>query len=226
MARNISNTRTISACHARMAHVLIASLLLLTGCTSNEFSHREPEQLGDSSQTRAHQPAGLEARAQVPDRIVVPSIDLDSSVVSVGWSGTSDPRESLPNLWDVADFAAGWHVNSDMLGQSGNVVLSGHNNIQGAVFQKLDRLEAGDVATLWSGENQYSYVIDEVVIVRERGMSMEQRRENARWIGKFDDDRLTLISCWPPNDNSHRIIVVGHAVGDLVGEARAFSTVP
>ncbi len=82
------------------------------------------------------------------------------------------------------------------------------------------------MAALWSGEKQYSYVIDEVVIVRERGMSMEQRRENARWIGKFDDDRLTLISCWPPNDNSHRIIVVGHAAGDRANDAQASSTAP
>jgi len=160
-------------------------------------------------------PANIEVYAYVPDRIVIPAIKVDSPVVDVGWRTVTDSRGSVFNLWDVADFAAGWHVTSDQPGQGGNVVLSGHNNMRGAVFRRLNKLKEGDVATIWSGYARYDYKIDEVVILRERGMPMKTRLENAQWIGEFDDNRLTLVSCWPPRGNSHRIIVVGHFVGEI-----------
>jgi sortase (surface protein transpeptidase) len=55
--------------------------------------------------------------------------------------------------------------------------------------------------------------VDKVMIVPEKYATMDQRKENAQWIGAFDDDRLTLVSCWPRDDNTHRIIVVAHVKG-------------
>jgi len=34
------------------------------------------------------------------------------------------------------------------------------------------------------------------------------RQENARWIAPTDDERLTLVTCWPYTNNTHRVVVV------------------
>jgi sortase A len=61
---------------------------------------------------------------------------------------------------------------------------------------------------LYAGGRIYLYRVDEVLIVPEKYVSEQRRRENARYIQPTPDDRLTLVSCWPRNDNTHRIIVI------------------
>lgn len=147
-----------------------------------------------------------------PSRLVLPSIDVDIPVVELGWSSKQDDAGRIFSEWDVANFAAGWHKNSVRPDQPGNVVLSGHNNIKGAVFRQLDQLQRGDQATLYVGDKAYVYAVDAVMIVPEKNATPEQRRKNVQWILSTDDNRLTLVSCWPRNDNTHRIIVVAHPV--------------
>jgi LPXTG-site transpeptidase (sortase) family protein len=93
------------------------------------------------------------------------------------------------------------------------VVMSGHNNILGAVFRELDQLRRGDAITVEGGGRAFEYVVHDVLIVPEKFAALDQRKENARWIGQFEDDRLTLVSCWPRDDNTHRIIVVAFPKG-------------
>jgi hypothetical protein len=84
-------------------------------------------------------------------RIVAESIGLDAPVVAVGW--ITEIREGVPvNIWTVADYAAGWHKNSALPGQGGNIVLSGHHNINGEVFRYTIDLNVGDIVTLYEGE--------------------------------------------------------------------------
>lgn len=144
----------------------------------------------------------------LPSRLVIPSIKADMSVIELGWSTKKDASGAIFSEWDVADYAAGWHKNSSLPGQSGNIVLSGHNNIKGAVFRELDQLKRGDEIQLFAGGKEFAYTVDEVVIVPEKYASDAQRRENVRYIEETPDDRLTLVSCWPRNDNTHRIIVI------------------
>ncbi|MBK8800116.1 MAG: sortase [Anaerolineales bacterium] len=108
----------------------------------------------------------------------------------------------------MADYAAGWHKNSSLPGETGNIVLSGHNNIKGAVFRELDQLKRGDEIELFAGGTEYRYTVDEVLIVPEKVCFEKQRQTNVRYINETADDRLTLVSCWPRNDNTHRIIVI------------------
>jgi len=158
--------------------------------------------------------ASFDNRAYMPDRLLIPSIDLDTTVRDLGWSSRVDESERIFSEWDVAAYAAGWHKNSAQLGEGGNVVMSGHNNIFGAVFRELDQLKQGNEIEVISGDVRYTYKIDKVMIVPEKRATDEQRRENAEWIAPFDDDRLTLVSCWPRDDNTHRIIVVGYRTGE------------
>jgi LPXTG-site transpeptidase (sortase) family protein len=52
----------------------------------------------------------------------------------------------------------------------------------------------------------------ERVIFPERFARLEQRVENARWILPSEDERLTLITCWPYESNTHRLVLVAKPV--------------
>lgn len=144
-----------------------------------------------------------------PTRVEIPTIEFDSTVVKLGWS-RKERAGQVFSEWDVAEYAAGWHKNSAIPGAGGNVVLSGHNNILGAVFRELDQLKKGDPITLWMDNRSYTYAVEQVIVLPDRGISDEQRAANARWIGPFDEERLTLVSCWPRNNNTHRIVVIAY----------------
>ena len=146
---------------------------------------------------------------RVPNRVEIPTIAVDSAVVELGWS-QKEQEGKVFSEWDVAEYAAGWHKNSALPGEGGNIVLSAHNNILGAVFRELDQLKKGDPITLWMSNHLYHYAVEQVIVLPDRGISDEQRVVNARWIGPFDEERLTLVSCWPRNNNTHRIVVIAH----------------
>lgn len=140
-------------------------------------------------------------------RIVAESIDLDSEVVEVGWQELEQDGVTT-NVWTVADYAAGWHKNSALPGQGGNIVLSAHHNIKGEVFRYTVDLQPGDIVTLYDDTQSYNYVVEDKFIVKDRGESEAVRQENAKWIGPFAEERLTLVTCWPYNTNTHRLIVI------------------
>lgn len=149
-----------------------------------------------------------EGAAPLPTRLEIPTIDVDTPVVELGWSQRENQEGQIFSEWDVAAYAAGWHKNSALPNESGNVVMSGHNNILGAVFRELDQLKQGDPISVWMGNHLFTYAVDQVIVLPDHNISDEQRVANSRWIGPFDDDRLTLVSCWPRNNNTHRIVVI------------------
>jgi sortase A len=142
-----------------------------------------------------------------PDRIVAPAISLDAPVVSVGWKTVEENGQEVTE-WEVADYAAGWHKTSAYPGSVGNIVIAGHHNIRGEVFRYVVNLEPGAIVDLYAGQTVYRYVVTEKYILREKGMPPEVREENARWIAPTDDERLTLVTCWPYTSNTHRVVVV------------------
>ena len=97
-----------------------------------------------------------------------------------------------------------------MPGNDENVVLSGHNNIDGKVFRYLVDLEPGNKVTIYAGEVAYEYTVTEKYILKEAGMPVEVRQKNAQWMMPAGEERLTLVTCWPYEwpGNSHRVIVV------------------
>ncbi len=148
------------------------------------------------------------AERVLPSRLEIPAIKLDTSVVELGWSTKATASGDIFSEWDVASYAAGWHKNSALPGERGNIVMSGHNNIMGSVFRELDQLERGDVIYVYRGQQEYAYAVDEVLIVPEKFASAKQRKDNVRYIQQTPDDRLTLVSCWPRDNNTHRIVVI------------------
>ncbi len=143
-----------------------------------------------------------------PDRIIIPKINLDAPVVvAKAVTKEIDGKEYIQYLVPE-EFAAGYHENSAPLGEVGNTVLSGHHNAYGEVFGNLYQLEEGDVINLYSKGKLFQYVVTNVMILKEKDEPLEVRLENARWILPSDDERLTLVTCWPHDSNSHRLIIV------------------
>jgi len=140
-------------------------------------------------------------------RIVAESIGLDADVVEVGWESVVQDGVAA-NVWIVADYAAGWHKNSRLPGQGGNIVMSAHHNSKAEVSRYTVDLEVGDIVTLYDEDQSYDYVVVDKFILKDKGEPEAVRQENAKWIGPFDEERLTLVTCWPYTSNTYRLVVI------------------
>jgi sortase A len=143
-----------------------------------------------------------------PDRIVIARIDLDATVIPV----ESEPLEyegEIYEQWLAPGYrAVGWHNTSVGLGVPGNTVLNGHHNIKGEVFRDLYQLQTGDQIDLYSGDRVFQYLVVYTAVLPERNQPLEVRLANAEWIQSTEDERITLITCWPYESNTHRVVVV------------------
>ncbi len=200
----------------QLRHLFLLIFIILTTASCNRAGQSNAVALARSNEPAPPRQAPVlqhpVSQGYLPDRLVIPVIDVDIPVVELGWSKNTAESGAIFSEWEVAEYAAGWHKNSARLDDAsvngGNVVMSGHNNILGAVFRELDQLKRGDTITVWSGNRSFNYAVDKVMIVPEKYATDAQRRANAAWIGAFDESRLTLVSCWPRDDNTHRIIVI------------------
>lgn len=146
-----------------------------------------------------------------PDRLIIPSIDLNAPVVPIGWYVLEQGGQSQI-VWQVADNAVSWHKTSAYPGQGGNVVLNGHHNIKGEVFRYLVDVEVGDRVLVYVGDQVFYYAVEQKMILKEKGEPLEVRMQNASWILPTDDERLTMVTCWPYTNNTHRLVVVARPV--------------
>lgn len=154
-----------------------------------------------------------------PVRLVIPEIRLNAPVISAALLPAESEQQAVYQ-WVAPDFfAAGWHHDSAQLREPGNMVLNGHHNAYGEVFRDLNQLEKGDRIFVYGNEDSvpHRYEVTEVVIVEERFQSLESRIQNARWIQNTEDERLTLITCWPYETNTHRLIIVAKPLDTGIG---------
>lgn len=203
-----------------MVALLLLAALGLAGCGSSAQAAAEPNQAADVGYVTVSDSSGpgapvkaptfhsSDAERILPSRLVIPAIKLDTKVVELGWSTKATASGDIFSEWDVAAYAAGWHKNSALPGERGNIVMSGHNNILGSVFRELDQLKRGDEIDVYAGGKKYKYAVDEVLILPEKFASAKQRQANVHFIQETPDERLTLVSCWPRDNNTHRIVVI------------------
>jgi len=179
----------------------------LRSLSTSQFIYREAEV--QEAEKMVSLPDGRTVPVdQVPLRLVIPSLSVNSPVV-IASLGTTQFDGGLAYQWLAPDYAAaGWHYSSALLGETGNTVINGHHNAYGEVFRDLVNLEVGEDIFIKSRSGDYHYVVEEVLIIREKYESAEVQRENARWIGSTTDERLTLVTCWPYESNSSRLLVI------------------
>jgi sortase A len=95
---------------------------------------------------------------------------------------------------------------------TGNTVINGHHNVSGKVFGKLVDIEIQDIIEVRSGGKSFYYEVKEIIILKERDATLEERIKNASWIERTEDERLTLVTCHPKNTNTHRLLVIAFPV--------------
>jgi LPXTG-site transpeptidase (sortase) family protein len=157
-------------------------------------------------------PPGADSR---PLRIVIPALAIDAPVFPAELQ-THQEGQRLYQQWSVPNaYAAGWHETSAPLGEIGNTVLNGHNNVHGAIFADLGELPVGEQILLVGADEIMVYRVAHHELLQEKGLPLRERLQNARWIAPTEDQRLTLVTCWPNTTNSHRLIVVALPEGEV-----------
>lgn len=127
-----------------------------------------------------------------PLRLIMPSIGVDTAVKEVF---------VVDGVWQVADYAAGYHHGTTLPGNTGNTVLSGHAGLRGGVFRDLGNLRPGDDVTVETGGWSYTYRV---------------RARRAVWPTQVEvmnptpTPVLTLITC--TNWDTQRLIVVADLI--------------
>ena len=97
-------------------------------------------------------------------------------------------------------------------GDSSHCVVSGHRGLPSArLFSDLDRLIVGDVWTMTVLNRTVTYEVDQIRIVEPEDLSELQIVQGS--------DYCTLLTCTPYGINTHRLLVRGHRIPNLDGDA-------
>lgn len=96
-------------------------------------------------------------------------------------------------------------------GESTHCVLSAHRGLPSAkLFTNLDKVKNGDIFTLNVIDQILTYQVDEIKVVEPFEVNNLLIEE-----GK---DYCTLVTCTPYGINSHRLLVRGHRIENIVPE--------
>lgn len=143
-----------------------------------------PEHLRPVVQSLANVPIPT-ASPQQATRIQIPAIGVDAPIVQ-------------GDGWEQLKKGVGQHIGSADPGDTGNVVLSAHNDVFGEIFRELDKLKEGDEVILFTNTRQYVYKITGTQIVEPSRVEV---------MANTIDPIVTLISCYPYLVNNQRIVV-------------------
>ena len=92
--------------------------------------------------------------------------------------------------------------NSPNFGESGNVILAGHNNMKGSIFRSLHKLKIGTIVEIQSDNKIYKYKITTREIVEPNNPSLLSQ--------DLSKKEITLITC--TNHAKQRLILKGELI--------------
>jgi sortase A len=160
--------------------------------------HTPPNSPGGAQPNQAEIPAHLlplyQSLAAIPIptpgpeqgiQIQIPIINVDAPVVQ-------------GDGWEQLKKGVAQHAGSADPGQSGNMVLSAHNDVYGEIFRNLDQLERGDQIIVYTAQHSFTYFITSIQIVAPTDVEV---------MASTSDPMVTLISCYPYMVDNKRIVV-------------------
>lgn len=100
------------------------------------------------------------------------------------------------------DYVVAKYRNSPSFGESGNVILAGHNNMKGSIFRSLHKLKIGTIVEIQSNNKVYKYKITEREIVELNNSSLLSQ--------DLSKNEITLITC--TNHAKQRLILKGELI--------------
>ena len=118
-------------------------------------------------------------------QIQIPMINVDAPVVQ-------------GDGWEQLKKGVAQHTGSANPGQTGNIVLSAHNDVFGEIFRYLDQLNKGDEIIIYTANHAFTYIITDVKIVSPTDIEVMAPTSNPT---------VTLISCYPYMVDNKRIVV-------------------
>lgn len=119
-------------------------------------------------------------------RIQIPAIKVDAPVVQ-------------GDGWEQLKKGVGQHAGTPDPGETGNIVLSAHNDIFGEIFRDLDQLKNGDQIILFTNQRSYTYIVTASKIVEPTAVEV---------MAQTPDATLTLVSCYPYMVDNQRIVII------------------
>jgi len=144
---------------------------------------------GFSDEIVGTDPPALKQNKSIIGRISIPAIESDqlllegSSGYQLRWGAGHIPETAPP-------------------GAIGNCGIAGHRNYTfGSYFSRLDELIVGDAIIVTYLGTDYTYTVNEILVVLPDETSVLSQPNNEK--------RITLITCTPKGSNTHRLIVHG-----------------
>ncbi len=160
--------------------------------------HTPPDAQGNTQPNNAEIPPNLlpivQSLANLPIptpgpaqaiRIEIPALTLDAPVVQ-------------GDGWEQLKKGVAQHIGSANPGESGNMILSAHNDVYGELFRNLDKLQPGDQVILYTEQRQFVYIVDRTEIVAPTAVEV---------MASTGTPSVTLISCYPYLVDKERIVV-------------------
>ena len=178
------------------------------------------------------------------DRLFAEADDYNRKLAGTGmkWSMTDEEIQEYNNVLDISDNGIMgyidiprirqtlpiYHGTDDAVlqvaighlagtslpvgGDSTHCVVSGHRGLPSArLFTDLDRLTVGDIWTMTVLNRTVTYEVDQTRIVEPEDLSELQIVQGS--------DYSTLLTCTPYGINTHRLLVRGHRIPNLDGDA-------
>lgn len=112
------------------------------------------------------------------------------------------------------------HVDGSSLpvgGESSHCVLSGHRGLPSAkLFTDLDQLTEGDVFLLHTLNETLTYEVDQICVVEPEDFSKLEIVEG--------EDYCTLVTCTPYGINTHRLLVRGRRITNVIPQEETVSS--
>jgi sortase A len=160
--------------------------------------HTPPDAQGNTRPNDAEIPEHLRPIMQSLANIAVPTPGLEQAIRIEIPAIKIDAPVVQGDGWEQLKKGVAQHIGSADPGQSGNVVLSAHNDVYGELFRNLDQLRAGDQVMLYTQQRQYLYIVDRTEIVEPTAVEV---------MASAGAPTVTLISCYPYLVDKQRIVV-------------------
>ena len=121
-------------------------------------------------------------------RMQIPAIGIDYPVVQ-------------GDGWEQLKKGVGQRLGTPDPGETGNIVVSAHNDIFGEIFRDLDKLQSGDTVVVFTSQRTYTYVVRQTQIVEPTQVEV---------MAPTQEPVVTLISCYPYLVDNQRIVVTAY----------------
>ena len=139
---------------------------------------------------------------QSENYIQIPKINVKAPLVFAFGTGQKELNQAL-NQGVVV------YPGSAQPGQEGELFITGHSSTYiwnktsyGQIFSLLDKLEAGDIVSVFYQGQQYDYRLTSKEILSPAKTKVSETRSSS----------LALMTCWPPGTTLKRLVVRGELI--------------